>query len=70
MLIYRIGFSPSLEAATRWVSLGLVSINGKIQYNIWKPTSLYDYVTFDYSIWPSIISNLVKILYYGSKSSK
>lgn len=70
MFIYRIGFSPSLEAATRWVTSGLISVNGKVQTNSWKPVWLYDYVTFDTAIWSSVTSNLVKIFYYGSKAAK
>jgi len=66
MFIYRNGFSPSLRLAELWVSSGFVNVNGRVIWNSWKPLNLYDFVTFNPTIWPNIAENLVKTFFYGS----
>lgn len=63
------GFAPSLAAATTWLLAGLVLKNNKTITNIWQPINLYDYISFDPKLWSSIITNLGRIFFYGSKAA-
>lgn len=70
MFLYWIGFSPSLKSAERWVTSGLVSVNGKLHKNIWKPILMYDYISIDPSVWNFITLNLTKIFFYATKATR
>lgn len=70
MFIYWIGFAPTLSTALDWVTKGLIKINNKICWNDWQPLKLYDFVTFDNSLWKFMALNLIKIFFYASKATR
>ena len=70
MFIYWAGLSSSLEQASQWVSHGLVNVNQLPYTDLWKPIKIYDFITFDISLWAKIIKIYVKVLYYAYKSLK
>ena len=69
MFIYWIGFAPTLFTAKEWVNKGLIKINNKTCWNDWQLLKLYDFVTFDVSLWKFIFLNLIKIFFYASKAA-
>lgn len=70
MFIYWIGFAPTLFTAKDWVNKGLIKVNNKTSWNDWQPIKLYDFISFDITLWKFIALNLVKIFFYGSKSAR
>ena len=70
MFIYWAGLSWSLAQATQWVAHGFVKINNRTHRDLWKPIQLYDFITFDKSLWNTIILTYVKVLFYAYKSIK
>lgn len=70
MFIYWIGFAPTLFTAKDWVNKGLIKVNNKICWNDWQPIKLYDFISFDVTLWKFITLNLVKLFFYGSKAAR
>lgn len=59
MFIYKTGLAASLIEAISWVTRGYIHINNKPVLNPWYSLKLYDYVSFESTIWKKITTNFV-----------